>query len=39
MLLMKTTGGVVTKYVYGKGITRTPSNSLFKTTRFLRRNS
>jgi len=34
MLLMKTTGGVVTKYVYGKGLIGEESNSTFKTYHF-----
>jgi len=34
MLLMKTTGGVVTKYVYGKGLIGEETNSTFKTYHF-----
>ncbi|MBE6694577.1 MAG: RHS repeat-associated core domain-containing protein [Ruminococcaceae bacterium] len=34
MLLMKTTGGVVTKYVYGKGLIGEETNNAFKTYHF-----
>ena len=34
MLLMKTTGGVVTKYVYGKGLIGEEVGSVFKTYHF-----
>ena len=34
MLLMKTTGGVVTKYVYGRGLIGEESGNVFKTYHF-----
>ena len=34
MLLMKTTGGVVTKYVYGRGLIGEEANNTFKTYHF-----